>query len=685
MDLKVMSELCADSRTVPLIPGMHLNLDAKSGLGGAGHPQELAGLERMPSITSVIYPSDAAGTPLPTNFRNRLPLEALDKTGYLPSDAGSLDVPGLVALSDRVGHMVQVPKGNLAPPPDELLPKLHDRLVPLNAEGFTTTWGQASWIRVQPTESPTVNSWSSVPEVARIMQQALAGQTYLAGRIVPGPDGYDIGLPSGFVNEWHREAATRFGRPLNLDDIATARAGGAGSPSVLPGYVELMRRLEQSPPNSQALVRVDDAAGKSHVFLADHDGFNVSILDLGPGDAAAKFPRDHGAVELTTLPGTMPLDDRIDSLRSAGQPQPTQLVRPLLLPAEVQRYQPADKTGLPIVVVGPVTAGSTSFLDGLARNAPDVGQPIVVIGGIGRDGVVPGNRVDGLRTVLVQEGLHGQVPVVVIRAGLKAGAAGTTALHDILDEIGASLVHPVPSGLGSAWTLREAKGDTAPVGSGPGKRLFDELGLPLLQLAAGDNRRPKQAAPPAPVANFLTTPFPQQVGSKALQDLFGPGVKKLAPLVQQIATREPMFAGNNAAFQLAAMDQADTVTTFAGDPRNGRETLFKPMLSVPGGTPAERQQGVQTLLPLLADLAGGYGMTDNASHGILTALNAKLQGTMDDHQIRDMIWDRKDHLPESVRPSFVRLISDVKKQVPDTDGASYDQVAEWILTCPDPE
>ncbi|MFG1607592.1 hypothetical protein [Actinoplanes sp. NPDC049265] len=683
MDLKVMSELCADSRTVPVIPGMQLNVDLKTGLGGEQPPPVPVEGGRMPWITALMYPTSAAGKPLTTRFRDRLPPESLDKTAYRPPDAGTFDIAALGALADQVGHMVQVPKGDLAPPRDSELPNHRDRVAPLNAQGFVTTWDEATWIRVQPAVSPAVNAWSGVaPEVASMMQQLLADLPYSPGRIVPGADWTEVGLPTGMVDVSHADLAARFGRPLNNDDIATARAGGAGAPRIEPGLVEFARLMEQSPANSQAMVKVNDAADKPHVFLAHNDGFNVVVLDLGPGPAGARFPKDHGPVEVTMLPGQMPLPDRIDSLRLAGRPKAEELLRPLLLPTEVGPYRRKDGTKSPVLVVGRRT-GPSPFIDGLDKIASEVGQPIVVLNGIGRDGLIPPGRVAGLRSVLHQEGVHGRVPVVVVPSGLKNGAPETVKLHALLDEIGASLVHPVPSGLGSAWTFREAEGNAASPGAAPGKRLFDQPDLPLLQLAAGENRRPKQTPPPTPVANFLTTPL-TQIDTKTFQDLFSPEVKKLAPLVQQIGTRDPMLRGNSAAFQLAAMDQADTVTSFAGNPGNGHEALFKPIVNVPGETPAQRREGVQKLLPLLADLAGAYGMNDIASQGILSAMNAKITGSAGDQEIRDMIWDRKDHLPTDKRPDFVRLISDVRRQLPDSDGPSYDLMAEWILTCPPP-
>jgi hypothetical protein len=679
MDLKVMSELCADSRTVPLIPGMHLNIDGKTGRSGTEPAPDLAGLERMPSITLLIYPAEAAGSPLPTSFRDRLPLEALDKTAYLPSEGSVPDVLALDELSQRVGHMVQVPKGDLTPPSLEQMPGLHDRLVPLDADGRTTTWDDAVYLRMQPPESPTGKAWSDLPEgLVQVMASALAGQIYLGGRIVPGSDTVDIGLASQLVDVLNRDLAAGFGRRLTTDDIAAARAGGAGAPSRLPGYVELLRLMEQSPAGSQALVKVDDAAATPHVFLAHHDGFNVQFLDLGAGPTGARFPKEHGDIELTMLPGIMPLGDRIDSLRTAGRPQPTDLVRPLLLPAGVWRFDRNLGSDLPVLVVGAKAPAATDpFVGGLVGHLPDVGQPIIVLDGdAGRLGP---DHIDVMGALYPQYGVHGQVPVVVARHALSGDVA---ALHGVLDRAGASLVHQVPSGLGSAWTVREAQSGIGPGTAAGGKRLFDQLGLPLLKLAAGEDRRPKQTPPPAKVATFLTTPLTAQVGTKDLQTLFGPEAKKLAPLVRQIATQSPIFAGNSAAMQLAAMDQADAVTGFARDPGNGREALFKPMLGVPGETPAERRQGIQTLLPFLAELAGGYGMTDFASSGILSALNGKLAGTMNDQQVKDAIWNLKDHLPEQVRPAFVRLIAAVKRQIPDADGPGLDRAAEYILTCP---
>lgn len=136
----------------------------------------------------------------------------------------------------------------------------------------------------------------------------------------------------------------RFGRRLDTADVGAAHdADGAVR---VDGYVDLMRRLEWAPPDSQALVVVGP-----DVVLA-HRGRNcVAVLDPATGTAAA-LPTDPGELRLVALPGTMPLDDRLDELNAARFGAAVQPSWPIVWPAQAHPYE--DGSDAPFVVIGPV-------------------------------------------------------------------------------------------------------------------------------------------------------------------------------------------------------------------------------------------------------------------------------------------------------------------------------------------
>ncbi|MFG1608836.1 hypothetical protein [Actinoplanes sp. NPDC049265] len=674
-----MHELCADSRTIPWLDGTHLNTDSKVGVTADQYIDGVQADRPMPHIATLIYRQEMAGSSLTTGFQNRIPAEVRDKMGVRPTAPEGLDIVALAGLADTVRHFVQVPKGRLTPPPADQLPDAHDRVSPLDEKGLTTTWDQASWIRVHPADSATGHAWSDVPEaVAHMMKQSLAGRPYLGGRIVIGPHGVQLGLPAGLVNAWYGDLASSFGRHLNNDDIAAARAAvesrglGPMRASVVPGFVELERLLEQSPDGTQALVKVDDGDDRPYVFLADKSDSKVTFLDLGPGPSAAVYPLSHSSIEVNIYPDRMSLPDRIESMRDAGRVT-TEPSGPILWPEGSGYYRPEGTKGPGVVVIGPIEHEPAVFLDGLAKNAAELAQPIFVLGA-GRDGrdVPPESRVQQMRSLLSQFGWNDKVPVVVTRAQLKGGPRDQT-LYDGLDFFNASLVHQVPGklSLDNVWTVRSKGGSTT------GRPTSAQLDLPLLTYAAGEDRRPAHPKPPAEIMPLLTKPVREWS-----IDLFSPEARTLGALVKPFARPDPQLSGHVAALDLVAKGEAGTVTSFVEDPGNGLEALARPLRTVGGDTPAERKQSLRTLLPLLAELAGGYGMTDAASHGVLLALNAKLAGTAGDDEIRAMIWDRKDHLPDRVRPDLVRLVADLAHLVPEADAPGYEQVGEWILTCP---
>lgn len=198
--------------------------------------------------------------------------------------------------------------------------------------------------------------------------------------------------------------------------------------------------------------------------------------------------------------------------------------------------------------------------------------------------------------------------------------------------------------------------------------------------AAGRRRRPAYGPPSTPVATYLTTPLTGGADAPRL-DLDAVAVRTLRPVVEQIAARDPSFAGHNAAVQLAALGHGDVVGSYLGGEADRGETIFQPLLSG-AGQAGDRQQEVQTLLPHVAALAGGQ-VQDHASQGILSALNDLLTGAADADTIEQRIWRYKDYLPQEGRVEWTRRLGTLKQQLPDERGADIDNLVLAILHCPD--
>ncbi|MEV6598536.1 hypothetical protein AB0M36_16910 [Actinoplanes sp. NPDC051346] len=681
--------LCADSRIWVDPDGILLHTGDKKSVAEP-EPPAAAKRPRMPRITPLTYEPGPLAGPLTEGFLERQPPVALDLMGHvpLPSQDAPLGAFALGAAADHLGIFVQVPKADLAPThPGPALPLAEHRLVPLDRSGQITTLHQASAVRVVPRSSRAAGAYGDVSaEVATLFLK----QPYLlSGRIVFGPDGVELGLPAGLVNQWHGGALTGFGRPLDNEDLQ-----GAGPPVALAGYVDLLHRMESSPPNSQGLVTVDRGAGQPpQVFLAHRGDYGVSFLDPGSGKAAI-FPEDPVQVRFSPLPDAMPLEVRLDQLtntRVGAKPEPSWQIR---LPADTQFYKPAGSgSDLPIVVVGRIDDEPSSVMDPLVASVSKLGQPIVVLGA-DRSGAPPNaERVAKLGSLLEQYGWRGKVPLVVTRARLNPKDPATIALHGVLDKYQAPLVHRAPAGAGAQstggglslrldnpWTVREALTPDGTTQPGVKPPFAGNLTLQLLQFAAGKDRRPAHGAPTADVAHFLTTPL-IKLGSGST--FGGEAVKALRPQVEQIVHRDPSFAGHNAALHLAAAGKADFVTSYLNNKDARLETIFQPLLTVGGETPASNQQAIQTLLPHLAALAGANGVQDYAGHGILGALNGLLTGTKDMDKIRDEIHHYKDYLPKEGRVHWIRQLGALKAQLPEEQASGIDQVGEAIMTCPE--
>lgn len=658
-----LAELCGDRRTVPsLTHGIHLHTGDTAALDDDPHLHEANTRPELPQIIPLSFGPGAQGSQLAEGFLRRHPPESLDLMGLVPLGTldGQLDLAALAARADRHRLFVQVPVGQLARG-GERVPLARHRVVPLDANGRTTTAGAAAMVRVVPAAGRSAGVYDTVDADTAALW---ADRPYLWGRIVFGPDGVELGWPSGLVNHWYGPALARFGRPLTGADV-----DAAGTAADLAGYVDLLRRMESAPPDSQALVQADDA-----VFLAHRGRYGVAVLDPGTGRAAA-FPTDPGRLRYVPLPDTMSLDDRVDAL-SGPRTEPSW---PIVWPADTEQYGPEGAAGQ-VVVLGPADAEPAAVRD---RLAVPVGQPVILLGADHAGAAPDAGRVGQLGTLLEQYGWRGQVPVVVTRAGVRPGDPATAALHDVLDRYGASLVHQVSgrataatsgglvSFLGNPWTVREAN---APADA---RRppVEDALTPGLLRFAAGDRRRPAFGAPPEPVATFLTTPL---TGS----GLRGAPVRTLAPLVRQIAARDPSFAGHDAAVRLVGLGHAEPVTSYLSGADGRADTLF-PLLDGAG------EQGIRTLLPLLSALAGG-DVGDGASHAILGALGDLLAlpaGSADADTVRKRIWDYKNDLPDDgkVRVAWQRRLTALKAQLPEAYADDIDTVTLAVMTCPDPD
>ncbi|WP_163573534.1 hypothetical protein [Fodinicola feengrottensis] len=451
----------------------------------------------------------------------------------------------------------------------------------------------------------------------------------------------------------------RFGRPLDDVDIAAATA----SPAVdLPGYGELMRRMESAPGNRQAFVEVTDSSGDVSVFLAHRDPLHVAFLDLG-WSRAARFPAGDVRIRLIGLPGTMSLAERLDRIREARPPAEL-LAAPIVWPRGATLVGPDVPT--PVVVLGDADKVLQDLVEQLAGWAEAIGQPIVVAGHGRTPRPVPGGQVRALRSLLSQFGFRWKVPVVLTFGAVDDNRPETARLYGALDDFHVSLVHRVPAGFDYRWTVRP--GSTAD-GQPPGSA---QLALPLLVFAAGKDRRPASAST-TEAATFVSTSLTTLLGG-----LGGP-VKQLAPWVHQIANRDPEAAAHSAALQLVAGGHQDILSkVLAGNPR---ERIFESLAGLGGDTPVDHQRGVQTLLPLLSQLAGGFDLKDLASQAALTALNDLLGGTKDHAQILKELSDSKDYLTDQARVDLVRLIQNLASKMPKEDLKKYEVATQLILTC----
>ncbi|GAA4215755.1 hypothetical protein [Actinocatenispora rupis] len=683
MDLPLASghlaELCGDRRTVPaLTNGVHLHTGDTTRLDDDPYLREVHNRPPLPQITPLSFGPGAQGSQLAEGFLRRHPVESLDLMALVPLRTldGAMDLAALGDRADRHRLPAQVPVEQLGPDGADV-PLAQHRVVPLDADGRTTTPDRAAMVRVVPRSSRAAGAYEGVgPEVAALW----AARPYMWGHVVFGPDAVNLGWPAGLATFWFGPAMSRFGRPLTRADVDAADGTGTD----ITGYVELLYRVESAPPGSQGLVEADD-----HVFLAHRGDNGVAFLDPGTGRAAA-FPLDPDRLRLTPLPDTMSLDERFDALNLARFGPRTEPSWPIVWPPTAERYQP-ENAAEPVVVLGPVDREPPTVRDRVAGAAAATGQPVILLGTDSAGAPPAGDRIDQLGSLLEQYGWRGRVPVVVTRAGVGPDAPTTAALHDVLDRYGASLVHQVTdrttatgsgglvSFLGNPWTVREAN---APADA---RRppVADSITPDLLQFAAGDRRRPAYPAPPEPVATFLTTPL-----TRPGLDLAHAPVRTLAPLVRQIAARDPSFAGHDAAVRLADLGHADTVTSYLNDVAGGGDTLFAPLLDAGGADAADRQQSIRTLLPHLSALAGG-DVGDHASRAILAALDDILAlppGSADADAFRARIWAYKDYLPDDgkVRVGWQRRLTALKTQLPDEYDADVTMVTLAIMTCPEP-
>ncbi|MFI0796272.1 hypothetical protein ACH4OY_26840 [Micromonospora rubida] len=682
------SELCADGRIVPLRSGgMYLHLGTKGKIDSDPFLQELDSRPRMPQIVPLSFGPDGLSSPLVTNYLGRLPTLTLDQMMYVPPKGSLQESPDEVELAkwaDGLGIPVQVPVGQLTP--GRTLPSgRQHRVLPLDSAGRITSVGEAHSIRVLPKLSRAVGVHANPGhEVARMA----AGRPYLSGRIVFGPDGVELGVPAGLVEAWFGDTVTRLGRPLDEKDVAAALADKTASTVQVDGYVELMRRLEALPPQSQALVGVADGAD-SAVHLAQRDLPGVSFLDPGAARAAS-FPNDPTRIELTVLPDTMALADRLDVLDAARYAAEPPASWPIRWPDGAAVAVDDTRPDRDVVVIGSAETEQESLLNTVYGAIGKLDQPVIVLAVEHTRTPLTPARIAAVRTLLEQYGWRNRVPVVVTR--------GQTSkdLFEVLDSYGAALVHRVAAASTASgglsvnfgpqwnWTVRQPgnatvrqPGNATGVGSTPGVQ--SELTLPLLLTAAGRHRTPRFGRPPEQVATFLSTSLTEHLGDGRLAaDLQGPGVKTLKPLVEQIALRDPSFAAHDATLQLADLGQGDAVVNYLGAGEARGDAIFEPLVNVDAET---AQATVAELLPHLATLAGG-GLNDFASQAILTAIAGQLDGSMTPEQINKSIEDHKAYLPRGGRADWVRRIGALQDKLPDHQ-LGLAEIGTMIMQCPD--
>jgi|GEM_PF-6493741 len=689
-----IAELCADGRTVPVATGgMHLHTAAdKLVLDDDPYLEEAYERPPAPDMTPLSYGPDALGSALTARFLDRLPLEALDRMGYrpLPSLEPDLDLADLGERADEVGLFVEIPTADLAPlRPGRELPLAQHRVTWLDGNRNSTTPHNAVTVRVASRNDRSAGAYRDVDDETAAIAERLP---YLSGHIVYGPQSVNLGRPGGLVTHRFGPAVRALGRWLDNDDVAAARAAGATT-ITLDGYGDLMHRMEWAPHGSQGLVQVEDESGAVSVFLAHRDEQGVAFLDPGTG-AAAEFPREPGPVRFTGLPGVMSLPDRVTALRIAGTAAVREPV-PIKLPAGAEFYTPESggTPAQPVVVLGGVASEATSTLENLSRLAGQVGRPIVVVG-VGPARTVPAGQVPALRSVIVQFGWTGAVPVAVTRAMLDDGP-DSTAVHDVLDGLGTSIVYQITSGMaraagftvsslfGSAWTVRPpaTTDGSAPV---PAPPVTEGLDAALFGYAAEQNDTPAYGRPPAEVTSFLHTSVRAFAGPTPPIDLRGPQVKKFGPLVTRIASDVREFAPHAAVLHLAETAGPDMVTGYLANPENRGRQVFQTMLTVPGQTPAARKSGVQKMMPHLAALSADENVEDLASTVVLNAIMDYSTNARSDEEIREDIFAHRLYLSGHIKNDYAVLVSELKAAMPPEDGAGYDKVVQWLLDCPEP-
>lgn len=662
---RTLAELCADGRIVPLASGGVWNNSRYRGVQ-EGDPflDELLSLPRSPGGSPLVFESDDKAGALTLKQAARTPPEARDLLVHRPPPpVGGLDAYALGELADRFGMPVEIPRQQLAAPvPGRTLEQLEHRLVPLRADGPVSTLGDAEWVRVVPARGGTTGAYETAPDEVKRAQAEVRYPSW--GRIVFLAGGeVQLGWPAALADHRYGGSMARFGRPLDEVDVAAV----AAPPVALDGYVDLIRRLESAPGNRQAYVQVTDERGDVSTFLAHRDPRHVAVLDPGTG-RSARLPAGRVRIQLTALPGVRSLDDRLDAIRDARLRPADLPTSPIAWPRDAR---PVGSAEHPVVVFGP-EALPASLLADLTGWADQIGQPILVVGAGRTRQPVPSDQLPALRSLLSQFGDRWKVPVVLTFGAVNEGRPETAELYAALDTFGASLVRQVPSGLDHKWTVRPAlsTGDKPPIAN--------ELSAGLLAFAAGTDRRPAFAPPPAAVVRFLGTPLGDQLRAGSP---FGGTVRKLAPWVHRIAARNPAAVAYGAALALTDLGHQDIVSSVVANPGRGRDAVFGSLADIGGDTPADRQREVQTLLPQLAALVGGLDTRDVASQGVLTALNDMLAGAKDNTRIQQDITGLKSYLTDVAKADFARLIRNLANRMPAADHQTYEDLVVLILTC----
>jgi hypothetical protein len=692
-----IDELCADGRTVPVpAGGMYLHAGAQKAQGLQGlqddpYLKEAHDRPPMPGMTPLSYgPGDLASA-LTARFLDRLPLAALHPMVNipLPSLYPALDLAGLGELTEN-GLSAEIPTADLIEMrPGRELPLAQHRVTWRDENRNTTTRRNAVTVQVASLHDRSAGVFDDLDDETAALADQLP---YLSGRIVYGPDSVNLGRAGGLVKREFGALLAPFGRWR--DNGGAARAAGATT-ITLDGYADLMHRMEWAPLNSQGLVQVEDESGAVEVFLAHRDGKGVAFLDFGAA-GAARFPREPGPVRFTGLPGAMSLADRITALRDAGTAEVREPL-PVKLPAGAEIYTPASggSPAHPVVVLGGVDTETTATLEKLSGFARQLGRPVVVVGADGARKVMAEHFLP-LQSLIVQFGWNGVVPIAYTKAMLKDDSAGRT-VSDQLDGLRASIIHQITPGMAKAagapvaafldnmWTVRPpaGKGDGSAADAAP---VLPSLTEPLFEYAAEQNDKPVNGRPPAEVTSLLHSSLKAFAGPTPPVDLNSPRVRKLSPVVTQIASMAPEFRPHSAVLKLTLTAGPEMVSSYVAAPKkDGRQKLFDAMLKVPGETPAARKAGVQEMMPHLAALSGADSIQDAASNVVLNAIMDHFTKARDDDTIRADIFQHRVDLAKDIKTDYVRLISQLKAKQPAEDGAGFDQVAQWLLDCPEPE